>query len=160
MSKSSLINLVKDEFFNDKSAPTLQQLWVGGKHIQNGIIVNDRLAVIAKQASEKCTKDSYLINNEPKSLEMFKSISVNYDVVFACGFTADDRFAVITLDEVLELQKQRKRHDSTKQLPIKIEITSKRGFCYYVADGAKLNQAGKQSKSTGLITKEVRNLMR
>lgn len=57
------------------------------------------------------------------------------------------------LDEILGLQQERNPIDATKQLTLKIDITSKKGFAAYLSGGDKTKRA------TGLLPAWVRKLI-
>ncbi len=157
--KSSLVNVVRDAIYSDESAPEVKQLWANGKRIDNGMEVNGVVCVIAKNATEKCTRDSYVFNFDPSSMHTYKEIALEKEVVFALRCANDDRFCVLSLDDVLKLQSERESCqalDATKQLPIKVDIISSKSFCAYVNGGGKLNPVGVIRKATGLLTKSVK----
>ncbi len=162
--KSNLVNVVRTMFMDDVSAPNVRNLQpFGGKRFDNCFVVNDKVAVIAKEASELCTKDSYVFNFDPKSMAEYKKLAATMEVIIAMRCANDDRFCVLPLGNIIQMQKEREltqQLDDTKQLPVKIDITGKRSFSAYVNGGGKLNPVGTVTKSTGLITSWVRKLIR
>ena len=157
--KSSLVNVVRDAIYSDESAPDVKQLWFNGKRIENGMEINSAVCMIAKNATEKCTRDSYVFNFDPSSMLTYKEIALEKEVLFAMRCANDDRFCVLSLDDVLKLQGARENCqslDATKQLPIKVDITSSKSFRAYVNGGGKLNPVGVIKKPTGLLTKSLK----
>lgn len=162
--KSNLVNVVKIMIMDDVSAPNVRNLQpVDGKRVDNGLVVNDKVVVIAKEASEKCTKDSYVFNFDPNSLTEYKNLAATKDVLVAMRCANDDRFCVLPLESIIQMQKEREltqQLDDTKQLPVKIDLKGKRSFSAYVNGGGKLNPVGTVTKSTGLLTSWVKRLIR
>lgn len=163
MAKSQIITQVIARFYNHNSAPTVSQLVFNGERIENGVEVNDDFYVIAKEASEKVTKNSYVFNFSPDSLMRYKKMGIQKDVFFALRCANDNRFCTISLDDVLELQDRRNDSlgfDDNNQLLINVEPKNKRSVGIYVSGGGKQNPIGKIERWTGLFPLEVRNLLK
>jgi len=152
MTSKTLVNTVKTSFIDCELSPNIRNLRPEEAVIDNGFVANDKLFVLCKEASEKCTKDSYAFNFYPQILESAKKLALTSDVIFEMRCANDEKFCALSLDELLQLQDQN-GHDKSKQLVLKIDL-SNRSFTASLSGGKK-----KIRHPTGLFPKWVKALI-
>jgi len=152
MTKKTLVNTVKNSFIDCDKSPNVRNLRPEEGVIDNGFVANDRLFVLCKEASEKYTKDCYVFNFYPQLITLSKKLALTSDVIFELRCANDNRFCVLPLDEIIQLQDE-KGHDTTKQLVLKVEVSSKTFTASLTGNEMAI------TRPTGLLPKWVKALM-